>query len=425
MSNSSGSNVEVLLRSDGFIGLPAPARLHVPSSAEPAASRTRVKRGEPVSDDAPGCLSPVDGTIAGASREHELGGAQIDTVIIETAAGNKASLATQVASPEHARKMLSQLKKIERPELADQLAGAGIKANRWTGPDFIAQLRDEGRKPLKAVLCAALDLDSVLPLQQALVSTRATEIAAGVMALAILSGAGRGLLALPEDSPPHVVAATRAAAAATGLRLYPLPDEYPLAHPSLLIHRILHRRLPHRRLPTDTGVIFLDAPTAVALGRFFLHDEPMLEVPLGVYDRGLAKAHLIWVPIGAKLRDVLRAINIAPAAVDLRVGHLLRDLHTNADVVIGAGELTVLAAETQARPPAAACLRCGWCVEACPVQIHPAGLLEAAQQQDIVMADRFGLQSCIECGVCSYVCPSRLPLLGAIRGMNPDRTSNR
>ncbi|HEY8749927.1 MAG TPA: 4Fe-4S dicluster domain-containing protein, partial [Tepidisphaeraceae bacterium] len=307
------------------------------------------------------------------------------------------------------------------PELADRLATAGIKANRWTGPDFIAQLREPARKPLKAVLCAALDLDPVLPLQQGLVSTRATEIAAGIMALATLTSAGRGLLALPEDSPAHVVAATRAAAAATGLRLYPLPDEYPLAHPSLLTHRILHRRLPHDRLPTDAGVIFIDAPIAVALGRYFLHGEPMLEVPVGVYDRGLAKAHLAWVPIGTRLRDLLVAINIAPTAVDLRVGHLLRDLHTSADAIIGAGELTVLAAEGHARLPAAACLRCGWCVEACPVQIHPAGLLEAAQQEDVLMADRFGLQSCIECGICSYVCPSRLPLLGAIRGMKAER----
>ncbi len=49
------------------------------------------------------------------------------------------------------------------------------------------------------------------------------------------------------------------------------------------------------------------------------------------------------------------------------------------------------------------------------------GLLEAAQQQDLVMADRFGLNSCIECGICTYVCPSRLPLMGAIRGMKAER----
>ena len=413
--------MEIFLRSDGFVGLPAPGRLHVPCSAEPPAVRSRVWRGGAVSEVTPGALSPVDGVVAGASRERLLGGGEIDTVIVEADEGTKASLSAQIASPEQAKKVLKELKRVERAELAARLESAGISAKRWTGPDLIGQVRDEGRRPLKAVLCAALDLDHVLPLQQSLLATRATEIAAGIMGLAALCGAPRGLLALPENSPSQVISATRAAASATGMRLYPLPDEYPLAHPSLLVNRILGRKLSQHRLPTDAGVIFIDAPTAVALGRFILHGEPMLEVPVGIYDRVQATAHLAWVPVGTRLRDVLSAVGISASSHDLRVGHLLRDIHTDADVIVGAGELTVLAAESHPRPPAAACLRCGWCVEACPVRIHPAGLLEAAQQQDLVMADRFGLNSCIECGICSYVCPSRLPLLGAIRGMKGER----
>jgi electron transport complex protein RnfC len=412
---------DVLLRSDGFIGLPATSRLHIPCSAEPPAARTRVKRGEAVSVSAPGSLSPVDGTVAGASRERLLGGDEIDTVIVEADEGTKPSLSGQIASPEQAKKTLGQLKQIDRPDLAGQLESAGIAGRRWTAPDLIAQIRDQNRRPLKAVLCAALDLDNVLPLQQSLLATRATEIAAGIMALAKLTGAGRGLLALAEDSPSSIISATRAAALATGLRLYPLPDEYPLAHPSVLVHRILGRKLPQHRLPTDAGVIFIDAPTAVAMGRWFLHGEPTLEVPLGIYDRLEAKAHLAWVPIGTRLRDVLSAIGISGTSHDLRVGHLLRDIRTDGNAIIGTNELTVLAAESHARPSASACLRCGWCVEACPVNIHPAGLLEAAQQQDLIMADRFGLNSCIECGICTYVCPSRLPLLSSIRGLKAER----
>jgi electron transport complex protein RnfC len=54
-------------------------------------------------------------------------------------------------------------------------------------------------------------------------------------------------------------------------------------------------------------------------------------------------------------------------------------------------------------------------VESCPVQITPAGLLEAAQRRDLDMARSYGLAACVDCGICSYVCPSRLPLLSGIR----------
>jgi electron transport complex protein RnfC len=58
------------------------------------------------------------------------------------------------------------------------------------------------------------------------------------------------------------------------------------------------------------------------------------------------------------------------------------------------------------------------------VRIHPAGLLEAAQDNDPDLAESYGLHACIECGICSYVCPSRLPLLPAIRELRR-RTANK
>src|SRR5581483_8994805 len=73
--------------------------------------------------------------------------------------------------------------------------------------------------------------------------------------------------------------------------------------------------------------------------------------------------------------------------------------------------LTALPAPVNPDP----CIRCGWCVQACPTHVHPAAFLEAGQRHDREMADAYGLASCIECGVCAHICPSRLPLLGAIR----------
>ena len=84
-------------------------------------------------------------------------------------------------------------------------------------------------------------------------------------------------------------------------------------------------------------------------------------------------------------------------------------------VIDGVGELSIDAGPLSPVINPDACIRCGWCVEACPVGIHPAGLLESAQDNDVKAAQWYGLESCIGCGICSYVCPSRLPLLPAIR----------
>jgi electron transport complex protein RnfC len=67
------------------------------------------------------------------------------------------------------------------------------------------------------------------------------------------------------------------------------------------------------------------------------------------------------------------------------------------------------------------CIRCGWCVWSCPESVHPAGLLEAAQQDDLEMAERFGMHACTECGECERVCPSRLPLGVSIHKLKSGR----
>jgi electron transport complex protein RnfC len=299
----------------------------------------------------------------------------------------------------------------------ERLPASGLNANRWTSPDLVGQIRELSQKPVKYVIAAALDLDPALPLQRKLAASHAMDIAAGAAALVKLAGASRVVLAVPEDMSSAGVAALRAAASVTGVRLFPLPAQYPLAHPSLLIRRITGRRLPPDQLPTRAGVLLLDGPAALAAGRWFVAREPMLRVPLGVYDRQRSREHMLWVAVGTKLAQVLESIQVCGVACELRVGQMLRDQMVSPDEVLGNGELTFFASEPHPAPHVAACLRCGWCVEACPVDIHPAGLLDAAQQNDPHLADRYGLKSCIECGICSFVCPSRLPLLQSIRDL--------
>lgn len=393
--------------------LALPARLRVPCPVAPKPTGTRVRRGEALCADDRQVPCPANARIVGSSRQLLLGGAEVDTVEIETEGANSQSGAPSDA--QQARQALDALTTGDLEALAARLAAAGIAGDRWTSPDLPAQLSQAARKPPNTVLCGALDLDPVLPLQQSLCASHAIDLATGVMALAKISGASRGIIALPEDSPPDVIVAMKSAAAATSARLYPLRSEYPTANPSLLIERVLGRRLRPGVSPPQVGALLIDAPLAVAIGRYFIHAEPMLEVPFGLFEWRHTRAHILNVPIGTRLSDLLEALAIPRSESDLRIEHVLREKRVSRDAIIAGGDLTLVASEPAIPPVASACLRCGWCVDACPAHLHPAGLLEAAQQQDLGLADRYGLQSCIECGICTYVCPSKLPLLQAIR----------
>jgi electron transport complex protein RnfC len=168
-------------------------------------------------------------------------------------------------------------------------------------------------------------------------------------------------------------------------------------------------------LPTEHGVLLLDGAAAFTVGRALLYNEPMLRVPLAVFDQARGVSHFVSAPVGMALRDMIEQLAIPPHGLDLRGGAALREVRLSGDCVAAGGELGIYAAPRQPDVNPSPCIRCAWCIEGCPVRINPAGLLEAAQRDDITLAREYGLDACIECGICVYVCPSYLPLLHGIR----------
>jgi Na+-translocating ferredoxin:NAD+ oxidoreductase subunit C len=56
------------------------------------------------------------------------------------------------------------------------------------------------------------------------------------------------------------------------------------------------------------------------------------------------------------------------------------------------------------------CIRCGHCLDACPVFLNPSQLGVLAQAGRYDEMESMNLADCMLCGSCSYVCPSNIPL---------------
>jgi electron transport complex protein RnfC len=56
------------------------------------------------------------------------------------------------------------------------------------------------------------------------------------------------------------------------------------------------------------------------------------------------------------------------------------------------------------------CIRCGHCLDACPVFLNPQllGQLAMHDRYDEMVANH--LMDCMVCGCCGYTCPSNIPL---------------
>ncbi len=364
-------------------------------------------------------LAPVAGSVAGISRAVLTTGCEVSAVMLDP--GAEAVAAPAPASrgdgdgEAKLKAILAGLQPADLSRHLDKLKAAGVWADRWSSPDLLGQVTHCLKRPIDTIVCSTLDLDDALPLQHAIATEHALEIVAALAVLAAVTGAPRATVVLDGASSDACNAAFEHLTRETGVRLVRVRNSYPQPNPTLLLHALAGRHLSPGRLPTEAGALVLDAAAAAAVGRCFLYDEPMLQAQVGVADVAHDRHHLLSVPVGSSLGETLHACGIHEPAVDLRGGSPLRDIRLNRDCVIAGGEVAIYVVGVQPATNPQSCIRCGWCVSGCPVHIHPAGILEAAQVGDRTAGERYGLDACIECGVCSYVCPSRLPLLDGIR----------
>ena len=61
------------------------------------------------------------------------------------------------------------------------------------------------------------------------------------------------------------------------------------------------------------------------------------------------------------------------------------------------------------------CLKCGKCIEACPLKLVPTKLSRFSQLDRLEDAEQLGITTCMECGTCTFTCPANIPLVQWIR----------
>jgi Na+-translocating ferredoxin:NAD+ oxidoreductase subunit C len=407
-----------------LLAIPLPERLSVPIALGGGEANVKplgfpVRRGDPLvqhaAESAHIPLAPADGTLG-------------ETRPIRLTTGKPASALELIVSHE------SQTNPQNPPtpggeitnlvEGIERIRSGGVWANRHASPDLIGQLNHNLSRPVDTLICTILDSDAGLRLNALIAARHADQVARGVSLLAKITGARHTIVAIETYAPPQWINPIAEAANRAHLQLEELANEYPQSDPTLMVYSLTRRRLVPGNLPTTRGVMVVDAAAAMAIG-YMLNNEPMLSVPVALHDHAKRHSHFLLVPVGTTIEHVLHYLRIPVEGSIVRGGDLLRDVSIRTDTVIAGSELTIHVTAPQRPVIPEPCIRCAWCIEACPTLIHPALILDAAQRHDMKMARRAGIAACIECGICSHVCPSRLPLLNAIREVRKSNSIDR
>jgi electron transport complex protein RnfC len=178
---------------------------------------------------------------------------------------------------------------------------------------------------------------------------------------------------------------------------------------------ITGRVVPEGKLPLDVGVIVLNATTTAFIGSYLRTGMPLVEKCITVDGSALGEPQNVIAPIGTPLRDNLALCGgyKKPPRKILMGGPMMGISVTSDEVPLLKNNNAVLALDEKdaTLPEPTPCIRCGRCIEACPVNLMPTDLERAYQQKDVEMLERLHIGVCMECGCCTYVCPARRNLV--------------
>jgi electron transport complex protein RnfC len=227
-------------------------------------------------------------------------------------------------------------------------------------------------------------------------------------------GVSRAVIGVERNKPDAIRALRASLPPDLDVSVLPLRVRYPQGAEKMLIKAVTGREVPSGKLPLHVGVVVQNVASLACIAEVFETGLPLVERIVTVTGRGVRRPGNFIVPVGVKLRDVLEACGgLTPQAREIVFGGpMMGAAQSSLDVPLTKGTTgVVVLTEAEVKPEAAyPCIRCGHCLDACPVFLNPQLLGSLALMGRYDDMEAAHLADCMLCGCCGYVCPSHIPL---------------
>ena len=204
-----------------------------------------------------------------------------------------------------------------------------------------------------------------------------------------------------------------------GIELVVLPTMYPQGSEKQLIQSVTKRQVPPGQLPVSVGCAVFNVATFAAIYRAVRLGMPLVQRIVTISGEAIDQPQNFVVRIGTPFHDLIevagglhdkteRVISGGPmmgvAQFDLSV-----------PVTKGTNAVTILGHLNRYIVEASRCIRCGKCIDACPMKLMPVLMYKALYSGSVEEMKSVHMMDCIECGSCAYTCPACVPLVLAFR----------
>ncbi len=309
---------------------------------------------------------------------------------------------------------------LEPKQIVDKLKEMGIVGlGGATFPAHIKYSIPEGKKA-EYLIINAVECEPYLTSDHRVMLEHAEEICIGISILRKALGVPNAYVGIENNKPDCIAKMRETATKFEGIIVEPLKMKYPQGAEKQLINAITGRKVPSGKLPIDVGCVVSNVGTTFAVYEAVQKNKPLIENILTVTGKHLPSQHNYQVRIGISYADIIKqAMGELPATTGKVIsgGPMMGKAMCNLDAptVKGASSVLVIDEDEATRVRETACIRCGKCMQACPMGLEPYLFSSLVRNGRIEEAGEHNILDCIECGCCFFSCPANKPLLDEIR----------
>lgn len=375
-----------------------------------------VVRGEPIAR-AEGFVSvpqhaPATGRVAAIELMPTATGTKTPAIVIQVYPGDSQRVDDSIDV---------DVQHLERDALIEAIQQSGIVGLGGGAFPTHAKLKVPDEYEIDTLLVNGCECEPYLTTDHRVMLEQTDAMLRGIDIVMRACGAKRAIIGIEDNKPDALEAVEKAIPEGAPVEARLVQTKYPQGAEKLLLKTLLGREVPSGGLIFQVGASMVNVGTAAAIGQLLPKAQGLIERVITVAGPGIEKPGNYIVPLGTPIGFLLDQLGFNGTAAEVimggpMMGKALPSL--DVPVIKGTSGFVVMneAFLNQPERKSYPCIKCGECVNACPMHLNPKELgLLAAKREYELMAERFKLNDCFECGCCSFVCPSAIPLVQQFR----------
>jgi len=274
-------------------------------------------------------------------------------------------------------------------------------------------------KKIDAIILNGAECEPYLTCDHRLMLEETNMIVEGLQIILHMFPDAKGYIGIEDNKKDAIQKLKEATKDISNIEVKALKTKYPQGAEKQLIYSVMKREVPSGKLPADVGCIVQNVNTVREVYNAVVNGRPTISRVVTVTGEAVKEPKNLRVRLGMTFKELVDAcggFKEDPVKV-ISGGPMMGMSISTLDipVVKGASGILCLTAKQAVLPEESSCIRCGKCVEACPMFLVPSAIDSLGRRKEFEEFEAQNGMDCIECGSCTFVCPAKRHLIQSIR----------